>query len=300
MDELETPARVARIAVRRCLDALSYERIAQLFAFESEIVTPASARTCLERAAAALAPLRHAMAADSARAPYLCCDVVDHEIFGDLWLLVGPEGHVLYSIDIGEVRAMLAEFDGYFVLDATIVDEHLERANAIDDPWITTRRRFLHALDSDPALAKMALSMIRDVHRCDLGFATVESSSRMTALRQHCRPLLREFLAWCTAATVPTRCRPIDRAVAHALRHHDELAAFLRDARVSLHRPRVRPRIVEREVGCTFVSLAASCELHGLDPELYLHELLLVWPSWPRERALELSPRRWRATRRGG
>jgi hypothetical protein len=36
-------------------------------------------------------------------------------------------------------------------------------------------------------------------------------------------------------------------------------------------------------------SLLASCQLHGLDPELYLKEVLRVMPYWPRERYLELA-----------
>jgi hypothetical protein len=44
-------------------------------------------------------------------------------------------------------------------------------------------------------------------------------------------------------------------------------------------------------------SLIASCELHGLDAETYLAELIHVLPFWPRERYLELAPKYWTATR---
>ena len=45
------------------------------------------------------------------------------------------------------------------------------------------------------------------------------------------------------------------------------------------------------------LSLIASCELHRLDPETYLAEILHVLPFWPRERYLELAPKYWPATR---
>jgi hypothetical protein len=45
------------------------------------------------------------------------------------------------------------------------------------------------------------------------------------------------------------------------------------------------------------LSLIASCELHQLDPELYLAEVIHVLPYWPRDRYLELAPKYWAATR---
>jgi hypothetical protein len=44
-------------------------------------------------------------------------------------------------------------------------------------------------------------------------------------------------------------------------------------------------------------SLIASCELHGLDPETYLSEIIHVLPFWPRDRYLELAPKYWTSTR---
>jgi hypothetical protein len=44
-------------------------------------------------------------------------------------------------------------------------------------------------------------------------------------------------------------------------------------------------------------SLIASCELHGLDPEAYLLDVIHVVPYWPRDRYLELAPKYWTATR---
>jgi hypothetical protein len=43
--------------------------------------------------------------------------------------------------------------------------------------------------------------------------------------------------------------------------------------------------------------LLASARLHGLDPELYLADLIRVFPAWPRRRYLELAPKNWAATR---
>jgi len=39
------------------------------------------------------------------------------------------------------------------------------------------------------------------------------------------------------------------------------------------------------------------CRLHGLDPFLYLDEVMRVLPCWPDERYLELAPKQWLSTR---
>ena len=51
------------------------------------------------------------------------------------------------------------------------------------------------------------------------------------------------------------------------------------------------------QCACAISSLIASCQVHGLDPELYLQEVLTVAPSWSLGRVLELSPKNWVATR---
>ena len=48
---------------------------------------------------------------------------------------------------------------------------------------------------------------------------------------------------------------------------------------------------------CAISSLVASAELQGLDPELYLQEILTVMPSYSVKRVLELSPENWLETR---
>jgi transposase len=47
---------------------------------------------------------------------------------------------------------------------------------------------------------------------------------------------------------------------------------------------------VERAANTTFVSLIASCELHGIEPWRYLRDLFYLLPDWPKSRVLELAP----------
>ncbi len=40
----------------------------------------------------------------------------------------------------------------------------------------------------------------------------------------------------------------------------------------------------------TFVSLIASCELHGIEPWQYLRDLFYLLLDWPKSRVLDLAP----------
>ena len=50
------------------------------------------------------------------------------------------------------------------------------------------------------------------------------------------------------------------------------------------------------KVNATFVTVLASCEMHGLEPYGYLRDLLCLLPAWPITKVLELAPANWRTT----
>ncbi|WP_434047924.1 MULTISPECIES: transposase domain-containing protein [Sorangium] len=48
--------------------------------------------------------------------------------------------------------------------------------------------------------------------------------------------------------------------------------------------------------GLPTVSLIASCALHGIEPWAYLRDVLILLPTWPPERFIELAPKFWKQT----
>ena len=101
-------------------------------------------------------------------------------------------------------------------------------------------------------------------------------------------------------------------ALTYARNQRGALGRFLEDGRLPLHNNRsereLRRQAVGRknwlfvgsdeagEVNATFVTLLASCQMHGIEPWAYLRDLLCLLPSWPRHRVLELCPAFWRQT----
>ena len=105
---------------------------------------------------------------------------------------------------------------------------------------------------------------------------------------------------------------PIAKALGYARNQRDALKRFLDDARLPLcnniSERSLRREVVGRrnwmfisnddagDVNAVFVSLLASCQLHGIEPWSYLRDLFCLIPSWPQRRVLELAPASWRQT----
>jgi transposase len=140
--------------------------------------------------------------------------------------------------------------------------------------------------------------------------------SERHARRQLCsRPLVDDFFAWAKWQYVRVKDTRglIASAFGYAVRQETALRRFLDDGRLPMtnnHSERaLRGIAVGRRAWLFFgsddhasaaanlLSLIASCELHRLDPETYLAEIIHVLPYWPRDRYLELAPMYWTATR---
>lgn len=90
---------------------------------------------------------------------------------------------------------------------------------------------------------------------------------------------------------------PIAKAIGYARNQRAGLERFLSDPRLPLHNNAsenaLRRQAAARgnwtflgndhggEVNATFVSLLASCRLHGIEPWAYLRDLLCLINGWP-------------------
>ncbi len=130
----------------------------------------------------------------------------------------------------------------------------------------------------------------------------------------HLRPLMDEFFTWTRAARDITPGRNLaTKALGYALNQEPELRQVLRSGDIPLDNTRaeraLRKIVVGRknwlfygtdtpaEAAAAYFTIIATCRLHGIDPFVYLDEILRVLPYWPHERYLELAPQHWLTTR---
>ncbi len=181
--------------------------------------------------------------------------------------------------------------------------------------WVHGRRKFWESTMMKNVVAREGLARIGRIFELDATWRD-KPHTEIRALRdRHLRPHVEAFFAWVEPEYERVRAQrgPLRSALGYAVRQKGALTRFLEDGRLALDNNRSERELRRIAVGrkaWLFVgsdehgtstghlfSVIASARLHGLDPELYLRDLIRVLPHWPRERFLELSPKYWLRTR---
>ena len=263
---------------------------------------------------------------DAFTAPYLCTDatgvlVQDNDKCrnGHFWVVAAPEKHILFGYtakhDGAAVDTLLAGYKGYLVADAHSVYEHLYQAgDVVECGCMAHARRYFHkALLTDPERGRHALTLLGALFKLERALATSPPEERRIERLAKSKPILDEFFAWCDRESALVLDEtPISKAIGYARNQRLALQRFLEDGRLPIHN-NLSERELRREaigrrnwtflgtdeagdVNATFVTLLASCQLHGVEPLGYLRDLLCLLPSWPVKRVLELAPAYWKKT----
>jgi transposase len=323
---LAGPGMLADTIVRRWQDHLPLYRLALIYARDGLMLARSTMCSWHEQLADLAEPLVEAMLRDAFTAPYLCTDATGVLVQAKeqcrrahFWVLIAPERHVLYRYshkhDSDAVDVLLAGYKGYLVADAATVYDHLYKNGDVVEVacWAHTRRYFFKALGSEPELAKHALALIKGLFRIERAIQTAPRKKREQVRREQSRPILDAFFQWCDEqAMVALDETPISKAIGYARNQRVALGRFIDDGRLPLDN-NISERNLRREVlgrknwlflgsdegarvNTIFVSLLASCQLHGLDPWAYLRDIFCLLHTWPASRLLELAPAFWKQT----
>jgi transposase len=242
---------------------------------------------------------------------------------GHFWVLIADRDHVFYKYTPRQTReepkTLFAGFKGYVQADAAGVYDAMFRQE--DGPtevgcWSHARRKYFESVRSNRERALIGIGFIGKLFEIDRDLKGLPPAKKTELRRARAGPVLQVFREWkdklLQGRDLEPRS-PIARALRYTDRHWTALTRFLDDGRLRLdNNPselELRRLVVGRKnwlfvgsdetapVTCTFVSLIASCALHGLNSEKYLRDLFRVLPSWPRTRVLELAPKYWNKTR---
>ena len=242
---------------------------------------------------------------------------------GHFWVCIADRDHVFYRYTPrqthAEPMALFAGFKGYIQADAAGVYDAMFRQE--DGPtevgcWSHARRKFFESIRSDRERALIGVGFIGKLFEVDRALKSAAPSKKLEIRRARAGPVLDVFREWKDEQLKRRDLEPrspIARALRYTDRHWTALTRFVDDARLRLdNNPselELRRLVIGRKnwlfvgsdetapVTCTFVSLIASCAMHGLNSEEYLRDLFRVLPSWPRSRVLELAPKFWKRTR---
>ena len=323
---LAGPGFLADTIVRRWQDHLPLNRLEKIYAREGLEIARSTMCGWHAELAALAKPLIDAMWADAFEAPYLCSDATGVLVQaaercrnGHFWVVVAPERHILFRYtakhNSDAVDRLLRGYKGYLVADAHTVFDHLYRGGDVIECgcWAHARRYWWKALASEPERARKALALIGGLFRIERAIATAPRKKREDVRQTDSKPIVEAFFAWCDAEAPHVLDEtPIAKAIGYARNQRVALQQFLGDGRLPIHNNwselQLRREVVGRrnwlfvgsddagEVNTTFVTLLASCQLHGIEPWNYLRDLFCLLPSWPHRRVLDLAPALWKKT----
>jgi transposase len=241
---------------------------------------------------------------------------------GYFWPVYGDQEEIAFPFAASRagavVREALGKFCGVLLTDGYVVYERFaQTVNRLVHAqcWSHTRRHFVDAERAEPRLVTEALDRIGRLyeHEAYVRHRGLEAEAKLAYRGEYAKPLVEAFFAWLkqTLLTQPLLpSNPFAQAAWYALEREAALKVFLQYPNVPLdtnHLEReIRTIALGRknwlfcwtEVGAQYVgivqSLIASCRLQGIDPYVYLVDVLQRIDTHPAFDVHLLTPRLWK------
>jgi len=211
---------------------------------------------------------------------------------------------------------LLGGFKGRLLSDAALIYDTLHRDHGVVEVccWAHMRRYIWRSRATEPVLALEALAIIAKLFEVARATNHITMPERTEERARRARPLLELLDRWVLRAEARAHDKsPLRAALTYYENQRVGLRSFLSDGRLRLDNNISEQQLRHLVLGrhnwnffenaaglnwyCVFRSLIASCNLHGLEAQDYLNEILRLAPHWPTTRMLELSPKYWKSTR---
>ena len=196
--------------------------------------------------------------------------------------------------------------DAYGGYNGVVAGNEITRAGC----WSHVRRKIIEAEKAAPEIAREVIEMVRALYAVEKQAGGLSMAERLDLRRQQSTPLLaalREKFLSCKERLLPKH--PMAEAVNYALGQWEQLNVFCSDGvpidnNVS---EREMKRVVLNRKNSLFVgnprggrtaailaSLTSTCRRHGLDPQLYLTQLLINLPAARMNELAAWLPDQWK------
>ena len=216
------------------------------------------------------------------------------------------------------VQDFLGDFSGTLLSDGYEAYAAYARAKdgvAHAQCWSHSRRAFEKAKESEPAAVAEALALIGALYRHEdiIRQQGLSGAEKLAYRTQHCEPIVSAFWGWCDRQCHRPDLLPkslLSKALRYAMSRKASLQVFLSDPDVAIdtnHLERgLRPIPMGKknylfawtEIGAERIgliqSLLVTCRLQGVDPYVYLVDVLQRISVHPASRVMELTPRMWK------
>ena len=294
-------------------------------------VSRATLTQWVHRSAALLEPIYHALLSSILQSKVVAMDETPIKAgrqgkgklhTGYFWPIYGDQDEIVFPYAASRAQAVVREalgsFCGVLLTDGyTVYERYARTINGLVHAqcWSHARRQFVEAAPVEPALVAQALEFIGQLYQQEArSRARQYADETLLACRaEQAKPIVDAFFVWLTRTLqdqvlLPTN--PFTKAAQYALDREAALRVFLAYPTVPLdtnHLEReIRAIAMGRkawlfcwtEVGARYVgivqSLLASCRLQGVDPYVYLIDVLQRIDTHPAFEVHLLTPRLWK------
>lgn len=242
---------------------------------------------------------------------------------GWYWPIYGDADEIVFTYSASRGRQTIErllsnQFAGTLISDGhSAYASYTKTLEAITHAqcWVHTRRQYVKAESVYPELVSQILGGIGVLYQVEdrIRENNLTGQDKLAYRREFSKPITNRIFTWCQEqfnSLTLTPKDPLRQALVYTLKRERELRVFLDDAEVPLdtnHLERsLRPIPMGRknwlfcwtEVGAEQVgviqSLIVSCQLHGIDPMVYLVDVLQRVSVHPAKGVEELTPRVWK------
>jgi transposase len=214
----------------------------------------------------------------------------------------GRDGPAQFLGDYDQVL----QADAYGGYDGISIEKSITLAGC----WAHARRKFVDTQKLHPRIAAEALGLIGRLFAIEQQARDLSHEDRLALRREQSRPVIDQLherlLAW-REQLLPKH--PVAQAVAYVLNQWKPLTAFLGDGAIALDN-NVAEREMKRialgrknylfvgnarggETAAILSSITSTCRRHGIDPQLYLTQLLMNLGSSPASQIDPWLPDQW-------
>jgi transposase len=318
---------VASVIVDKFVDHLPLHRQQQAFAREGLELSRSTLCDWLAQSAKLLTPLYELMVAAVLKSKVIHTDDTPVRLLGEagaqtgrLWVYLGDHEHAYTVYDATASRkrdgpmTFLREFTGYLQADAFAgYDGVYARGVTEVACWAHARRKFVEAQKTEPALCAEAIARIRVLYEIERRAKELSAAERLALRQAETAPLVQslgEWLEQLRAKVLPKS--PLGQAAGYALNQWQALNVYLTDGDLRIDNNAAENALRGTAIGrknwlfwgsetggrtaAVLTSFTATCKRHGINPWLYLKEVLTRLPACPPEQLATLMPDAWAAT----
>ncbi len=318
------PRFIGSVVTAKCVDSMPLYRMEKQFKRIGLSLSRSSLCNMFHQAADALKPIYEHMLATMPSYSLVLADETPLPVQaegkthrGFLWSFINDD-YILYRYS--HTRSSITPWEVLKESTGTLLADAYSGYNRICTPegrtragcWAHVRRKFFEAKESAHE-AERVLEQIRALYQIEYDAANQEANNadRLGLRKTRSFPILNELQKYLSEqqGLHPPKS-PMGKAISYALNNWEELGQFIENHELPLDNNASERALRIVALGrknylfagsdqaaknlAGLYSLVASCELHNINPELYLADVLIRVHTHPHQRLDELLPHRWK------